>query len=1000
MLEWDNDIIVFRKPDGARQPLLPCSALKWQHFDGALFNWMNTDLSMSGSCGCVPHPFHPGPIRLSSLCDRGDVELNDDAVVFVSWACAPFESTPVFCWVLLFLSPVVLANIWIMHVSLVNPSSFSRSVWRYLGVLVCVVCEVVLVYCSVRGYQRQRADDALAFAIESDESIAPFLLGLCLASVGVLILWKVVRPSEGAGGASAFPSLQTVQSGDCVSRSRPDKVLSWLALFSASLGLGAFTGLSFASMDVSDGPGGVFQQLLNIALGVFFCVPAFVRRSLPRGFTRKEAECVAQMREAREEDGGMEGLVRAEGGGEEAVEDAKLLAVADGIERVKGQVCPVPVRKGYCGFQFVFAPLEFPEVNRVWWHIGPSVSEEEGEEKEEEEAKDDQKRGCGFQRAWRGVTAGCGRLCAYLKSFCPWREREAKDQKGCGMQKVWKGLGSVGGMLDSFLQGLCLCWWTLWGCCRMPHAPATALDCRRLVLALLMCVVFADFTSDIAVGVQLTMAGLYEWSDYGPPFNLSARTFTHIAPDLNNKGRPRLVFNDDGSFSHYEGVAVWDERLKQNPGLHFNVTLPPVGGEEDDFFDEARRAVPVRLPPDSWIEALRREAFSVGERMSRGNAIGFMRDLVGQSVGWYVELGDFILLPGMAERIRRSSDVADVGTIQVVKRQPAQHLILRKPGSRNPTQPPSCFSDVKVRYYNVSWVDDWMHSDAFFQEETPLSNPLCLTGTVGVKHLMECEDPSCDCSALNRTFGLPGKLLCPRAGGVQSFRPSFWCGLAILFLSMFDMLNVVVMQVMLVNPKSFKRLWLRFLFSFLLSTTEVFILGLSIWGWEIESNKGINPREFNPTLFYFQIVSTVLVVLWKCVRVVFTRFNLCKGCRKIDKFLEKEPAERVELPKKKGRGEGKEKTNDRRTDAAAVVNTRRSGRRSSTATLATDPSARSVAGLDIQRDETRGEEGGEGTGDPEVGIVTETVGGREGTGGEGAGRRVAATVHVAAGALG
>uniref|UniRef100_A0A0G4HRE2 Uncharacterized protein n=1 Tax=Chromera velia CCMP2878 TaxID=1169474 RepID=A0A0G4HRE2_9ALVE len=160
-----------------------------------------------------------------------------------------------------------------------------------------------------------------------------------------------------------------------------------------------------------------------------------------------------------------------------------------------------------------------------------------------------------------------------------------------------------------------------------------------------------------------------------------------------------------------------------------------------------------------------------------------------------------------------------------------------------------------------------MHKDDFFQKDTPLSNPLCLTGTVGVKHLMDCEDPSCDCSALYSTFGRPGKLLCPRAGGV--LRPPFWCGLAILFLSMFDMLNVVVMQVMLVNPKSFKHSWRRFFLSFLLSTTEVFILGLSLYGWMSENN-----QDMNSGLFYLQILSTVLVVLWKCMRVLFTRYNL------------------------------------------------------------------------------------------------------------------------------
>uniref|UniRef100_A0A0G4ICS3 Transmembrane protein n=1 Tax=Chromera velia CCMP2878 TaxID=1169474 RepID=A0A0G4ICS3_9ALVE len=190
----DYHAVILRKPNGASLPLRPCTDLKREYFNSALFREMNRDVLKFGRCGLVGHPSHPRGVRLSSLCDRGDGVFGDSGPLFrlLPWACAPSEDTPVFCWALLFLSPFVLLNILIVQVSLVNPLLFSRSVWRYLGVLLCVVCEVVAVYCAIRGYQRQRAD-ALVPLTGSDESIAPFLLGLCVASVGVLILWKVVR---------------------------------------------------------------------------------------------------------------------------------------------------------------------------------------------------------------------------------------------------------------------------------------------------------------------------------------------------------------------------------------------------------------------------------------------------------------------------------------------------------------------------------------------------------------------------------------------------------------------------------------------------------------------------------------------------------------------------------------------------------------------------------------------------------------------------------------
>uniref|UniRef100_A0A0G4FY19 Uncharacterized protein n=1 Tax=Chromera velia CCMP2878 TaxID=1169474 RepID=A0A0G4FY19_9ALVE len=178
---------------------------------------------------------------------------------------------------------------------------------------------------------------------------------------------------------------------------------------------------------------------------------------------------------------------------------------------------------------------------------------------------------------------------------------------------------------------------------------------------------------------------------------------------------------------------------------------------------------------------------------------------------------------------------------------------------------------MKIRFYPKASVQNWTDSDEFFLQDTPMSDPLCLTGTVGVKHLLKYSDEECNGSVLEFCFGSSGKLLCPM-DGVKEFRASFRYGITILFLSLFqiDMLNVVVMQVMLINSKSFKKSWKRFLSSFLLSTTEGIILALLLYGFAVEDN-----QDMSLTNLYFSVVSTALVILWKCLWVLVTHFNIC-----------------------------------------------------------------------------------------------------------------------------
>uniref|UniRef100_A0A0G4EZC8 Transmembrane protein n=1 Tax=Chromera velia CCMP2878 TaxID=1169474 RepID=A0A0G4EZC8_9ALVE len=678
-------------------------------------------------------------------------------------------------------------------------------------------------------------------------------------------------------------------------RSRVDKVLSWLALYSAALGLGAITGISFASMNASTGAGDVFQQLLNVALGVFFCVPTFVRRSLPRGFTRCEAECIVEMR----------AIQNGEGDGEDKESDA-IAAELQPLGQTDEEGGPEKGTDGgeegddlvsqpnACGYRMVFARSANPEVNRVWWHhLDEALAKEEEEEKEKE----------GVEKK----TAGCGscvkrRVSAILEG--------KKEQRG----------------FVSVLQDMCTCWWTAWACCRAPIAAASVLDFRRIYLAILMCLVFVDFTSDIAVGVQLTMAGVYEWSDFSSPqsgITLAPRPFNvrSFPNDLNPWGvpTPPIHFFPNGSFDKFgetpAASAYWRQtaagraflgEVRRDAEMLYraNLTIPPtaeLGQRGFSFFDDENRTTTLT----GWLPGIQ-EGFrrhTGGFELSNEAALEYAKAAVRPGRGihdyGFFDLGDFVLLPDQAQR-GRTDDVADVGTIQVVQRKRARHIILRKrelEGEAAPGAPEAC-EDVREKRF-------WRTEDEGTFEtllESVSSNGLCLVGTAGVRHLFECNLQGCECDRIRELGSGAGKLLCPM-GRLENFGDTFWCGVAVLFLALFDMLNVMVVQIILVNPKSFKRSWVRFLFSFLLSLTEAVIFILTVYGQHLVDN-----QDMAQSAFWFSIASTVLMILWKCIQVISARFNLCSRWRKIDQFLEREPPEVQMAGRTRKGGKGRKAT--------------------------------------------------------------------------------------------
>eukprot|EP00820_Chromera_velia_P026102 Cvel_34696.t1-p1 / transcript=Cvel_34696.t1 / gene=Cvel_34696 / organism=Chromera_velia_CCMP2878 / gene_product=hypothetical protein / transcript_product=hypothetical protein / location=Cvel_scaffold6044:1-1077(-) / protein_length=359 / sequence_SO=supercontig / SO=protein_coding / is_pseudo=false len=258
------------------------------------------------------------------------------------------------------------------------------------------------------------------FALHLDDLPASVLLSLffwtflpLIGSVGIL-LSSLSNSGDNAGlfeAASAVTvSLQAVALFAQVMcfclplRSTADKCFAWLGLFSGALAMAVISGLSFASMNDLEGSrlAPIFRQLLNVVIGAFFCVPAFVRRSLPRGFTRTEAESLPDLRGVRAVADGFEwkkkvsgppGCEDTQGGGDGVVKETpEASGVRWGVD-LEGQTGKKE--------RLVFGQSETYEVNRVWWHFPLESSNngagEGGEQKEGDgdEDKGEKKGKCG-----------------------------------------------------------------------------------------------------------------------------------------------------------------------------------------------------------------------------------------------------------------------------------------------------------------------------------------------------------------------------------------------------------------------------------------------------------------------------------------------------------------------------------------------------------------------------------------------------------------------------
>uniref|UniRef100_A0A0G4F0C8 Sushi domain-containing protein n=1 Tax=Chromera velia CCMP2878 TaxID=1169474 RepID=A0A0G4F0C8_9ALVE len=180
-----------------REPSRTCDELTVEYFDSDTFLELNKEMFDRG-CGrgdlFSRHDFVP-----SSWCvNEGEEALSDfawrgrDAPSLL--VCPMSTRTPVYWWIVLGLSPVILFNVVFMERSLLTPQWPNASLLWSCAVLLCVFSEVAMALFGLRGYLKQR-EDALSFSVGGgrDGSNAPALVGMSVGSQCVLILWKVVR---------------------------------------------------------------------------------------------------------------------------------------------------------------------------------------------------------------------------------------------------------------------------------------------------------------------------------------------------------------------------------------------------------------------------------------------------------------------------------------------------------------------------------------------------------------------------------------------------------------------------------------------------------------------------------------------------------------------------------------------------------------------------------------------------------------------------------------
>uniref|UniRef100_A0A0G4HCB7 Transmembrane protein n=1 Tax=Chromera velia CCMP2878 TaxID=1169474 RepID=A0A0G4HCB7_9ALVE len=197
--------VFFPKPRNEQKPRVKCSDLTRDFFEESLFRSLNTHLwDPSGS---FTKPETSWGVPIWRLCkNAGPASWNMPYVYPFFWV---ISKSRISSWVVLVLSPVILMNIPIMQVLLVNPGSFHSHLHRYILVLFCIVCEMVILFFVIFRFQKfvevlvKTHLLPVVFGGDAEIQLASFFI--CFVFLSGFILWKFVSV-----GVRKFPFRQGV----------------------------------------------------------------------------------------------------------------------------------------------------------------------------------------------------------------------------------------------------------------------------------------------------------------------------------------------------------------------------------------------------------------------------------------------------------------------------------------------------------------------------------------------------------------------------------------------------------------------------------------------------------------------------------------------------------------------------------------------------------------------------------------------------------------------
>jgi len=176
-----------------------CDELTVEYFDWKTFLELNQPGLFEKGCG-RGDLFSKVDFQPTAWCEKRGGEVLKEASAW-DWAGQPHllvcpvsqtDARPVFGWILLGLSPVILLNVVFMEKGLLNPRWADDSLRWASVVLVCVLLEVSLVFFAVRGYLRQR-HDALSFLMGRDDANSSVIFAFVAGILILLVSWKVGR---------------------------------------------------------------------------------------------------------------------------------------------------------------------------------------------------------------------------------------------------------------------------------------------------------------------------------------------------------------------------------------------------------------------------------------------------------------------------------------------------------------------------------------------------------------------------------------------------------------------------------------------------------------------------------------------------------------------------------------------------------------------------------------------------------------------------------------